>query len=337
MNRVIDFHAHFLPQKGVEAARTGKPWFGTSVEKDHRGWPVLVVEGDRRPMGSTAYWDTATERAAKMSDFGVDMQALSVLPALFRYRMDPKDAAAAARDINDEIAATMAELPERYLGLATLPLQDTEASLAEIDRVMAIPGFIGVAVGTHVAGENWNSPRLLPVLEAIHARDAIVFVHPSGHRIKGVMPGFHLNNLIGNPFETTVAVGSLIFGGVLDKVPGIKMIFAHGGGFACANVGRFDHGYTAREDAKEIARQLPSDYLRELYWDCLIHADISLRFLLDVAGESQVVLGTDYPADMGLARPVEWLGSLQLITEDERRSILSGNAARLLDGIFAPA
>jgi aminocarboxymuconate-semialdehyde decarboxylase len=333
MGPVVDFHAHFLPRGAVEAYASGAAWFGTTIEKNDRGWPVLVTANARRPMGSTAYWDSITERTAKMSAVGVDVQALSVLPNLYRYGLDAADGERASIEINDEIAEAIASAPGRFIGLGTLPLQDTDASLREIGRIMAVPGFVGIAVGTHVNGENWDSPRLLPVLEAIRDLNGIVFMHPAGHRIQGTMPGYHLANLIGNPYETTVAIGSLVFSGALDRVDGIKLIFAHGGGFGALNVGRFDHGYSVRTDSQAHARNMPSEYLRTLYFDCLVHGDRTLRFLLDVVGADHVVLGTDYPADMGLARPQEWLNGLSLVTDAERAAILSGNAHSLLTGV----
>lgn len=330
MTRVVDFHAHFLPSSLVEAARTGTPWHGTQVENDQDGFPVLITGGKPKTMGSKAYWEDPETRLGRMDAAGVDTQVLSVAPVLFRYASDVPTAIDAATDINDEVAALHQRWPDRYLGYATLPLQDVDAALKELDRAVNTLGLVGASVGTHVNGENWDSPRLLPVLEAAEELGALLFFHPTDQRTKGVVEGYHLGNTIGNPFETAVVIGQLIFSGTLDKVPDVKLLFAHGGGFGYCDHGRFDHAYRVREDASAAAARLPSDYMKELWWDCLSHHGLSLRHLIDVVGAGQVVLGTDYPADMGLAEPVTWLESLPQVTGDERDAILRGNAARLL-------
>lgn len=330
MTRVVDFHAHFLPRSIIEAARTGKPWHGTRVETDPDGFPVLVTGGKPKTMGSTWYWDDPEVRLDRMTAAGVDTQVLSVAPALFRYASDARTGIEAATDVNDEIASMHERWPDRYLGYATLPLQDVDAAVAELDRAVNTLGLVGAAVGTHVNGENWDSPALLPVLRAAEELGALLFFHPCDQRIKGSVAGYHLSNTIGNPLETVIAVGQMIFSGTLDRVPDAKLLFAHAGGFTYCDAGRFDHAYRLRADASAAASRLPSEYLTGLYWDCLSHSGPALRHLLDTVGSSQVVLGTDYPADMGLAEPVAWLDACSQITGAERDRILRGNAGQLL-------
>lgn len=337
MTRTVDFHAHFLPRSLIDAAKAGRSWYGTDVQENDAGLPVIVANGRAKTMGSASYWEDPAARVEKMTAVGVDTQALSVAPVLFGYRNDPAPAAGAAAAVNDEIASLVEEWPARFLGFATLPLQDPESAIRELERSVTELGLIGASVGTNVNGDNWDAPHLLPVLQAAESLGALVFFHPTDQRIEGTVSGFHLGNMIGNPFETVVAIGSLIFGGVLDEVPDSKFLFAHAGGFAYANIGRFDHGYRVREDAKQRAKRLPSDYMAGLYFDCLSHHGLGLRHLIDAVGAGQVVLGTDYPADMGLAEPVAWLDGCVHITDDERRRILAGNAEKLLgDSVAAP-
>lgn len=334
MTRIVDFHAHFLPSSIRDAARTGKPWHGTQVENDPDGFPVLITGGKPKTMGSVEYWDDPELRLEKMTARGVDTHVLSVAPALYRYGLDASTAIDAARDMNDEVASLHERWPDRYLGYATLPMQDVDAAVNELDRAVNELGLVGASVGTHVNGENWDSPNLFPVLKAAEELDALIFFHPTAQRIRDNVSGYHLSNTIGNPYETVITVGQLIFSGTLDKLPDIKLLLAHAGGFAYCNAGRFDHAYRMREDASSGAERLPSEYMKDLFWDCLSHHGLSLRHLLDVAGASQVVLGTDYPADMGLDEPVVWLDGCTTITDDEREGILRGNAPRLLGDRF---
>ncbi|MDH5295305.1 MAG: amidohydrolase, partial [Acidimicrobiia bacterium] len=217
----------------------------------------------------------------------------------------------------------------RFAGFGALPMQSPWAAVAELERVMTIPGMVGGAIGSHVGGANWDEPHLFPVLEAASELGAVLFLHPSASRIKDATPRYHMRNYIGNPSETTIAIGSLIFGGILDRLPHLKMMFAHGGGYACWAYARFDHGYTVRAEAREHASRLPSDYLGMLWYDSLVHGSDNLRRVIEVAGIDQVVLGTDFPADMGQPDPVTWIDGCDL-EDREKTAILGANAKKLL-------
>ena len=234
-----------------------------------------------------------------------------------------------ARMVNDETAAIVAEHPDRFAGLAFLPLQDADASVRELERGMRELGLIGAAVSTHVDGEDWDSERLFPVLQAANDLGALVFVHPASVRARGILPNYHLVNMIGNPLETTIAIGSIVFGGVLDRLDSLRLVFAHGGGYAAFAAGRFDHGATVRPESKGTLLP-PADYLRRLYFDDLTHSALALRYLVDLVGIDQVVLGSDFPADMGYVDPVGWLETAPLLDAAEKAQILGGNLERLL-------
>jgi aminocarboxymuconate-semialdehyde decarboxylase len=330
MTRVVDFHAHHMPRGAIEAAASGARWHGTTFGRTADGLPVIGTGRTRKVMASRRYAESPDERAQRMTAVGVDLQVLSMVPNLYRYGLEPATAVRAAREVNDELAGIVAGRPDRFAGLATLPMQDVPAAVAELERAMSELGLAGVSVGTHVAGRSWDAQELFPVLEAAEATGALVFLHPVDPRIAGGSPGYHLGNLVGNPFEVTMAAAALVLGGVLDRLPALTVLLAHAGGFTCANVGRFNHGYRARSDASAVARRLPEDYLAELHYDCLSHDERSLRYVIEIAGPGRVVLGTDDPADMGLSRPVEWLAGRERISDDHRRLILSGNADRLL-------
>jgi aminocarboxymuconate-semialdehyde decarboxylase len=333
VNTVIDAHAHFLPRGALRAAGTGDIWHGLRIEVAENS-AIAVTRPPANPKTDAervfrripAYFQTPEQRIVAMRAAGIDMQIISMSPALFRYDLDSAAAVAFAREINDDLHAMSAEWPDNFRGFGSLPMQDVGASVTELERCVRDLGLLGVIVDTHVNGVDWDSPILFPVLEAAEALGAVVFVHPGMQRVAKLWPRYHLRNLIGNPLETTVSVASLIFGGVLDRLPQSKMFFAHAGGFSCANVGRFDHGHEVRQETKGGAAELPSEYLKHLYFDTITHNELALRNVVDVAGISQVVLGTDFPADMGEDRPVEWIMSCDSLTAAEKDAILHSNA-----------
>jgi aminocarboxymuconate-semialdehyde decarboxylase len=334
---VIDAHAHFLPSGAVKASKTGELWQGLRIEVAANSAAGVTrvsarptTEAERTFRRIPEYFQTPEQRLAAMKASGVDVQVLSLTPALFRYDLDVDDAVAFVRDVNDDLHDLTKRWPENFRGFGSLPAQDTDASVAEIERCMTKLGLDGVMVDTHVNGEDWDSPRLFPILQAAEALGAVVFFHPGMQRVAKLWPRYHLRNLIGNPLETTVVIASLIFGGVLDRLPNAKMYFAHGGGFACANVGRFDHGHKVRLETKGGAQHFPSEYLRRLFFDPITMNEIALRTIIDVAGGSQVVLGTDFPADMAQDRPYDWIMSLSSLSEDEKQGILRNNVTNML-------
>jgi aminocarboxymuconate-semialdehyde decarboxylase len=326
---VTDVHAHLLPRSAIAAAETGREWFGSRIERDSQGRPEIVTGDYRVSMGGPAHWEPIEQRIAKMDSTGVDRQVISLNPILFRYYLDPSDAVDCARAVNDEIAGIVADHPDRFAGYGTLPMQDRAAAVGELERVMSTKGMVGVSVGTHVGGLNWDEPELVPVLEAAEEAQALVFIHPAASRLKEALPRYHMRNYIANPTETTIAIGSIIFGGILDRLPRLRLLFAHGGGYACWAYARFDHGHAVRAEARENISQLPSDYLRALWYDSLVHGYGNLRRLIDVVGIGRVVLGTDFPADMGQPDPVAWIEGSDL-TASEKMSVLGSNAKALL-------
>jgi aminocarboxymuconate-semialdehyde decarboxylase len=326
---VIDVHAHLLPRSAIAAAETGEDWFGSRVERDELGRPRIVTGDYQVSLGGQVHWESIQRRVERMEGMGVDRQVLSLNPILFRYYLDPVHAAQASAAINDEIAGIVADHPDRFSGFGALPLQDVPRAVAELERVMSTPGMVGVAVGTHVNGANWDEPHLFPVLEAASELGAIVFIHPAASRLKEALPRYHMRNYIANPTETTIAVGSIIFGGVLDRLPDLDLVLAHGGGYTCWAFARFDHGYKVRAEAREHAAGLPSEYLARMWYDSLVHGHGNLRRLIEVVGVDRVVLGTDFPADMGQPEPVAWIEGSDL-SEAERAAVLGGNARGLL-------
>ena len=330
---IIDVHAHLLPQSAVRAAAGDGRWHGSMVEQAADGRPVITTGDYRVSMGATEHWEEPPARLERMDQLGVDMQVISLNPILFRYYLERRYAIDAAREINDEIAEMTSTWPDRFAGFATLPMQDVDAAVDELQRSVESLGLVGAAIGTHVEGANFDEAHLLPVFEAAESLGAALFVHPAASRMGDSLPRYHMRNYIANPAETTIAIGSLIFGGVLDRLPGLKLCFAHGGGYACWAAARFDHGFGVRPEAREHVNKLPSEYLKTLYFDSLVHGYGNLRQLVGNVGADRVVLGSDYPADMGQPDPVTWIEGSDL-SQMEKRAILGENALEFLAGRF---
>lgn len=327
----IDIHAHLLPQSAVAAQNEGRAWFGSKVWADDHGHPVIETEGRVQRMGSPWHYEPPERRIERMEELGFSRQVVSLLPPLFRYFMSGPSAVEAARAVNDEIAAMTRAHPDRFSGLATLPLQDVDASLAELDRAVNDLGLSGVSVGTHVERRHWNDPYVEPVIEALADLGCIVLVHPIEVRVKSIVPdGAHLSNVLGNPFESTMAFASFVFGGVLDRHPDLRLVFVHGGGYIPYGAGRMRHAWEERSDSRSACVDSPDTYVRRVHFDSLTHDDRALRHLVDVAGIDRVLLGTDYPADMGQLDAVARIRENPYLDPAEKAAILDGNLEDLL-------
>jgi aminocarboxymuconate-semialdehyde decarboxylase len=307
----------------------GESWFGSQVSLDQAGIPVITTGSRRQAMGSARHPEPPEVRLERMDALGVDMQIVSVLPPLYRYELEPAVAIDAAQAVNDELADMQRRWPSRFAGLATLPMQDVNAAIRELERATGALGLRGISLSTHVNGRDWDAAELFPLLEAAAALNVFVLVHPAAIRGPDTFTRYFLTNLIGNPFETTLALGALIFGGVFDRLPNLKTCFVHGGGFISAAIGRFDRGRLVRKECMSI-EQKPSDYVRQCYFDTLTHGRGGLRALVATVGPDHVVMGSDYPADMGDDDPAATVRSADWLTEAERQAIAGGTITRLL-------
>ena len=329
MSRVIDVHTHIVPPAIAAAVGRG-PWHGIEFDVNESGKLRGVCGGATAVLPWPNFAETLEERLSLMDQERVDVHVLSLSPSIFWYHSSPSDSVAYARAVNDSLAEVVREAPERFRALAYLPLQDPDASVRELDRCLRMDGFVGAVVGTNVDGRDWDDPAFLPILREAERQKALVFFHPARIRGQAFLNRYHLRNLVGNPMETAVAFASLVFGGVLDRLPELQVVLAHGGGFASTGIGRFDHGYEVRPEAREHAGAIPSDYLRRVLLDSLTHSGETLRSLIRRVGVDQVVLGTDYPADMGQRDPVTWLERIEGISDTQRELILGGNLEEIL-------
>ena len=330
-SRVIDVHTHVIPRRLAESAQAGEGRHGITFGRDPGGKITTTVGGQTVALSWPTPLETPQERVRSMDERGVDVHVLSLSPLVHWYTLEREGAVGLARETNDDVAEMVASHPSRFVGLGFLPLQHPAAAIEELRRCVNDLGFAGVMVGTNIGGLDWDAPELFPLLEAASELKALVFVHPALGRANPFLTKYHLRNLVGNPLETTIAVASLIFGGVLDRLPELALCFAHGGGYACLGIGRMDHGSHVRQEAQDISL-LPSDYLRRLYFDSLVHSHLALSHLVEQVGAERVVLGSDYPADMGEPFPVEFVESHPDLTVEQRRLILGGNLEQLLFG-----
>jgi aminocarboxymuconate-semialdehyde decarboxylase len=332
--RTIDVHAHVLTEDMMRRMKSEAPDIGPTLsEVDQEGGVLTVGSIVQRPFPRGA-WDLEL-RLRHMDQAEVDLQVLSVCPQTFLYDRDPSLTAALSAIQNDEIAKIVSQQPDRFLGIATLPMQDPERAVAELRRSVKELGLRGAQIGSHVEGRNLDDPALEPLWAAAAELDAFILVHPQkiagGDRLKS----YYLKNLIGNPLDTTIAAASLVFGGVLERYPNLKFCFAHGGGFMPYQTGRMNHGYDVRPEGKANLKEAPEASIRRLYFDCILHFEPALKYLVETFGADHVLLGSDYPFDMGMMDCVKQVRALRASIE-ERNLILGEAAAGLLGEVRSP-
>lgn len=270
------------------------------------------------------------ERLADMDRMGIDVQAISPAPFQYYYWTDSEVCRATSRCVNDRLAEIAAEHSDRFVALGTVPLQKTELAIEELERIVKKLGMRGIEINTNVNGEELSTERLRPFWAKVEELGALVFMHPMGFTEGQRLTDHYLNNLVGQPLESTIAVSHLIFGGVLDSHPGLKICIAHGGGFLPVYSGRMDHAYRARSDCRHGVSKQPSEYLKQLYYDTVVFSREHLVYLVERYGADHLMLGTDYPYDMAEPDPVGLITGTSSLTDTQKLEICGGNAARLL-------
>jgi aminocarboxymuconate-semialdehyde decarboxylase len=259
----------------------------------------------------------------------VDMQVLSVPPFLFFYASDPARSLELCQKINNAFAETVQKYPDRFVALANLPMQDPEMAARELERSVRELGLRGAEICSNINGKNLDDKGCAPFYTKLQQLDVPVFIHPSNVLGADRLQPYHLQNLIGNPSDTAVAAASLIFGGVLKEFPRLKFYLAHGGGSCPYLRGRWEHGWQVRPEARTNIDRPPSDYLRLLCFDSLVHSVPALNFLVETVGPRRVMMGTDYPFDMGDRDPVKTVASLPHLSDDQKELIFGANAVAL--------
>ncbi|MBC9714797.1 amidohydrolase [Streptomyces sp. TRM66268-LWL] len=324
----VDVHAHvLLPQ--VDELVTGLPGHARARELDARrnGPDALAVSGAMIRDRITALTDPAV-RLARMDAQGVDVQLVSPSPSHYHYWTDAPMAEKVWRLANEATADHCTQAPGRLRGLGLVPLQHPEQAVEALDHALG-QGLAGVEISSHAPGRELSDPAYEPLWARAAETGAIVFLHPFGCTLDERLDRWYLSNTVGQPTENAVALSHLIFSGVLDRHPGLKIVAAHGGGYLPTHIGRSDHAWRARPDASAGCAEPPSSYLRRLYFDSLVHDPHVLRALVETAGADRVLLGSDFPFDMGSDDPVGALHAAGLPAGDIA-AIRSHNAADLL-------
>src|SRR2546426_1404453 len=328
--KTIDIHAHLVPRSLWQAAEAGREWHGFRHEPGD-GIGSMLGGGRHISFTSPKVRFTPEERLKDMDSQGVDVQVVSIHTPFFGYHLDPAQGLALAREVNDEIAGMVRQWPQRFAGLATLPVQDVKAAIDELERAVTVLGLKGAELDTVVNGENWDEPRFLPLFRAAEAMGAVLFFHPQPQHNFMMQRTSRdgLFNSLGVILDDAIVVAILISGGVLEACPDLRVCIAHGGGPACYAMGRLDRGWQGRPEGRRIP-QPPSAYQRRLYYDTVVGSEKALRFLLDQVGADRVGLGSDWPFVPWHPSPVAWVQGLKSLTQDEKDRIVSRNLETLL-------
>jgi len=326
----IDIHTHILPEHIPNfKERFG---YGGFIHLDHhKPCCARMLRDDHffREVESNC-WDPKT-RMHECDLHRVNMQVLSTVPVMFSYWAKPEDGLAVSEFLNDHIAGIVKDYPDRFIGLGTLPMQSPKFAIKELERCMKDLGMAGVQIGSNVNQLNLDDPQFFDVFQAAQDLGAAVFVHPWEMFGQEHIQKYWLPWLVGMPAETTRAICSLIFGGVLERLPNLRIAFAHGGGSFPLTLGRIRHGFDCRPDLVAIDNPHdPAKYLSQIYFDGLVHDEAALKYLIDFAGIDKIALGSDYPFPLGELQPGKLINSMNL-NDDQKLRLLSGTAKEWLN------
>ncbi len=327
----IDMHTHLLPERMPDfAAKFG---YGDFIRLEHhRAGFARMLKGAVffREIAANC-WDPAV-RIPEYAIYNAPVQVVCTIPVLFSYWAKPADCLDLSMFLNDHLAGVVDDFPENYLALGTIPMQDTDLAIKELTRIKAL-GFPGVQIGSNVNQLNLGEPQFFPIFEACAALDLALFVHPWEMMGEADMKKYWLPWLVGMPAETTRAACSLIFSGVLERLPNLRVCFAHAGGSLIPTIGRIQHGFNCRPDLVAIDNPVPpTDYLRRIWVDSATHDPQLLRYILEVVGDDRVCLGTDYPFPLGDLEIGRFIEKMNLPQETLERLFYKNTLAWLYGG-----
>jgi aminocarboxymuconate-semialdehyde decarboxylase len=330
---IIDMHAHYTPRGFLEAAKRGKSWYGWRMLHDAQGQEYLSL-GERVfpfPQGSDLL-NPEKRIQTRIAEQGIDFEALIVIGYMWNYHLEPKEGVAFCREVNQELADVQKAYPQHYRGLAILPMQDPATAVKEMEHAVKDMGLGSFAIAASVNGRNLDDPTVLPILEAAAAANVSLTVHGPlwGRAGEERFPRYYFSNSFGAPLESSLAVMSVIYSGLLDRYPDLRICFTHGGGWVPYGMGRFALRYQQREDARPMAAS-PETYLGRMYYDCLIHDSESLKLLVSRVGADHIVIGTDYPAGGDIpGGAANWIRQQPFLSGEDKEKILWRNVARFL-------
>jgi len=325
-----DLHNHVIPEKVVQAILRNPDRYGTRIEE--RDGKRYFDSHGRMTELLPEFCDVEA-KIAWMDRAGMDVSVISVGPPIYFYWLAPDAGAEIICLANDGIAQMVAKHPDRLRGMAHLPMQDPDAAIAELERVVKEYKFKGVELATSIEGLPLADMKYRKVLKAIERLGLFVFTHPYQCLANGGMDSYYLRNFVGFPLDTTMMVAHLMFSGALDELKKLRFLLAHGGGFMPYQIGRFVHGHDVRPEPKVNNASAPRELFKRFYFDCLTHEPRSTRHLINMVGANRIVIGTDNPFDMAPKGPAMQVGQVDAIpglTAAEREWICSKTAKLLL-------
>ncbi len=322
----IDIHTHIIPENMPDWKK--KFGYGEWISLEHHKpcCAKMMMDSEFFREIESNNWD-AEKRMEECSELNdpVHVQVLSTVPVMFSYWAEPEDTLEISEYLNDHIADICKKYPKRFVGLGNLPMQDKDLAIQELKRCKEI-GLKGIQIGSHINQWNLNHPELYPIFEAMEELDMSLFVHPWWWMAKSKMPDYWLPWLVGMPAETSLAISSLIFGGIFEKLPNLRVAFAHGGGAFPGTFGRIRHGWKVRPDLVAVDNaDDPIKYLGQFWLDSLVHDKAMLEHVIDLVGKNRVCCGTDYPYPLGELVPGELIRSLDV--EDSDKQIMLKDSA----------
>ena len=320
----IDIHTHIMPEKMPNWVQ--KFGYGEFIHLEHRNCKACMMKGDKlfREVEDNCFKEDV--RLKDMDETGVTVQVLSTIPVLFNYWAKPSDGLETSRFFNDHIAACVTREPERFIGLGTVPLQDIDLSIKEMERCVTELKMPGLEIGSNVNGKNLSEKEFFPFYEAAEKLGCALFVHPWEMMGEKDMQRYWLPWLVGMPAETSRAICSMIFGGVFEKFPKLRVAFAHGGGSFPFTIGRIRHGFDVRPDLVAIDNPIdPKNYIGKFWFDSLVHDADALNYLIRLTGDDNICLGSDYPFPLGEHVPGKMIEAMEL-TAATKNKLLYQNA-----------
>ncbi len=328
--RTVDLHTHMLPERWPDLRERYGCGGWVALEHCAHCRAKMLIDGELFREIESNCWDPA-RRMIECDAADVDMQVLSTVPVMFSYGQKAEHAHDLAQLLNDHLASVVRAFPDRFVALATVPMQDSARAVRELERSMHELRMPGVQIGTNVNGRDLDDAAFSDFFAAAEALGAAIFVHPWEMFGRREIPRFWMPWLVGMPAESARAICALAFGGVLDRHPRLKICFAHGGGSFPYTLGRIEHGFRARPDlCATHSATPPRDHLTRLFFDSIVHDDEALRFLVRTVGADRIAMGSDYPFPLGenpagaLVRGASWL------SDHERARILAGTAIEFL-------
>lgn len=324
----IDIHTHIIPENLPDFKK--KFGYGGFISLDHHKpcCAKMMVDGKFFREIEDNCW-SAEKRIKECDHHHVDVQVLSTIPVMFSYWAKPQDGLEVSKYLNDHIAEIVHRYPKRFAGLGTIPMQSPEMAIKELERCKKI-GLAGIQVGSHVNDWNLDDENLFPVFQACQEMNMPVFVHPWDMMAQDKMKKYWLPWLVGMPAESSLAICSMIFGGVFERLPKLRVAFAHGGGSFPATIGRIEQGFLARPDLTAVDNNVnPKKYLGKFWLDSLTHDADMLNHLVKLVGANRVALGTDYPFPLGEINPGELIHSMKF-SDEVKKKLLNGSALEWL-------